>query len=68
MLRTVWAVVREGRIELLEGAPLPEGVKVLVTVLPDEGESQFWLRASEFSAAEVWDSPEDDVYAQLLEK
>ena len=68
MLRTVWAVVRDGRIELLERAPLPEGVKVLVTVLPDEDENQFWLRASEFSVAEVWDSPEDDIYAQLLQK
>lgn len=68
MLRTVWAVVRQGRIELIEDAPLPEGVKVLVTVLPVEDENQFWLGVSEFSVAEVWDNPEDDVYAQLLQE
>jgi hypothetical protein len=32
---TVWAVVRKGKIELLEQTPLPEGMRVLVTLLPD---------------------------------
>lgn len=32
MLKTFWATVRQGKIELLESAELPEGAKVLVTV------------------------------------
>jgi hypothetical protein len=27
----------------------------------------FWLRASEPSLAVIWDNPEDDIYAELLE-
>ena len=35
MLSTVKAVVRQGKIELLDRVDLPEGSKLLVTVLPD---------------------------------
>ena len=66
MLKTVRAVVREGKVELIEQAPLPEGALVLVTLLPQEEESQFWMQASQASLAEVWDHPQDDNYAQLL--
>lgn len=65
MLKTLWATVRQGKIELLESAELPEGVRVLVTVLPDD-EAEFWLSASQTSLDAVWDNAEDDVYAQLL--
>ncbi len=67
MLNTVWAVIREGRIELLEDAELPEGAKVLVTLLPND-EAEFWLGVSEKSLAAIWDSAEDDVYGQLLKE
>jgi hypothetical protein len=63
MLKTLWATVRQGKIELLESAELPEGVRVLVTVLPDD-EAEFWLQASRTSLGAVWDNAEDDVYAQ----
>ena len=33
-LSTMWAVVREGKIELVEKMNLPEGARVLVTLLP----------------------------------
>ncbi|HIK14510.1 MAG TPA: hypothetical protein IGS53_04350 [Leptolyngbyaceae cyanobacterium M33_DOE_097] len=66
MLKTLWATVRHGKIELLESAELPEGVRVLVTVLPDD-EAEFWLNASQTSLDAVWDNAEDDVYAQLLQ-
>ncbi|NJL37696.1 MAG: hypothetical protein HC840_20385 [Leptolyngbyaceae cyanobacterium RM2_2_4] len=66
MLETLWATVRQGKIELLESAELPEGVRVLVTVLPDD-EAEFWLKASQTSLDTVWDNTEDDVYAQLLQ-
>ena len=65
MLKTLWATVRQGKIELLELSELPEGAKVLVTVLPDD-EAEFWLQASQTSLDRVWDNTEDDVYAQLL--
>jgi hypothetical protein len=67
MLNTAWAVVREGKIELLEHVDLPEGRKVLVTFLPDE-DTLFWLHTSRVSLDVIWDNTEDDVYAQLLEK
>jgi hypothetical protein len=67
MLNTVSAVMRNGRIELSEQIDLPEGTKLLVTVLPDD-ESQFWLAVGEKSVSAVWDNREDDMYAQLLEK
>jgi hypothetical protein len=65
MLKTLWATVRQGKIELLDSAELPEGIKVLVTLLPDD-ETEFWLQASQRSLNTVWDNAEDDVYAQLL--
>jgi hypothetical protein len=67
MLKTLWAIVRQGKIELLEQAEIPEGARVLVTLLPDD-EAEFWLQTSQVSLNAVWDNVEDDVYAQLLEK
>lgn len=66
MLKTLWATIRHGKIELLESTELPEGTRVLVTLLPDD-EAEFWLEASQISLDAVWDNNEDDVYAQLLE-
>ncbi len=66
MLKTLWATVRQGNIELLEAAELPEGVRVLVTVFPDN-EALFWGSASESALDAVWDNAEDDVYVQLLQ-
>ena len=66
MLRTIWATVRQGKIELLESAELSEGVRVLVTFLPDD-EDEFWSRASQVSLDAVWDNTEDDIYAELLQ-
>ena len=66
MLNTIRAVVREGKIELLEQVEIPEGTEVLVTPLVDEPD--FWLSASENSLDSIWDNSEDDVYAELLEK
>lgn len=66
MLSTVRAVVREGKIQLLERVELPEGSRLLVTVLPDE-EAGFWMEASRASLDRIWNNPEDDVYACLLD-
>ena len=67
MSKTLRAVIREGKIEPLEHVDLPEGSKVLVTLLPDE-EAEFWLGASQTSLDAIWANPEDDVYAQLLKE
>jgi hypothetical protein len=66
MLKTLWATIHQGRIELLEAAELPEGTRVLVTLLPDD-EAGFWVEASQTSLDAIWDNDEDDVYAQLLQ-
>ena len=67
MLKTLWAIIHEGRIELLEHVNLPEGTRVLVTLLPDD-ETEFWLQTSQVSLDAIWDNTEDDVYAQLLQE
>ena len=55
-MKTVWAVVREGKIELLENISLKEGARVLVTLMPDDDEQQFWLDVSDRSLVEVWEN------------
>jgi hypothetical protein len=67
MMQTLWAIVHDGKIELSEAVDLPEGNRVLVTLMPDQ-DSRFWLEASQRSLATVWDNAEDDAYAQLLKK
>lgn len=66
MQERIRAVVNEGRIEPLEKLDMPDGTEVLVTALSN-GED-FWLKASEPSLKAIWDNPEDDVYAELLER
>ncbi len=66
MQERIRAVVTEGRIEPLEKLDLPDGTEVLVTVLSNGDD--FWLKASAPSLNAIWDNPEDDVYAELLER
>ena len=68
MLNTLWGVVKKEKIELLEKANIPEGTKVLITVLPDDTDSQFWLKTSQISLDAIWNNSEDDVYAELLKE
>ena len=65
MLNTVRAVIRKGKIELLEKVDVPEGAELLITILPHE-DDEFWVSASQSSLDQVWDNSEDDVYAELL--
>ena len=65
MLNTIHAIVRDGKIELLEPVSLPDGAHVLVTVLNDD-DQVFWQQASESAIKRVWDNTEDDIYAELL--
>ncbi len=65
MLRTIRAVVRDGKIELLEPVQLPDGIQVLVTVLTDD-DARFWQAASASSLSQIWENSDDDIYAELL--
>lgn len=51
----------------MEQVALPEGAKVLVTVLQDD-QTDFWLAASQSSLEKIWGEPEDDIYEQLVER
>jgi hypothetical protein len=64
MLNTVRAIVKEGKIELLEEIEIPEGTEVLVTPLIEE--TDFWLKVSYPAMDVVWGNKEDNVYAELL--
>ena len=66
MQERIRAVVNEGRIELVEKLDVPDGTNVLITILSNGDD--FWLGASEASLKAIWDNPEDDVYAELLER
>ncbi len=48
----------------LENIEVTERIKVLVTLLPDDGAS-CWSAASQSSADAVWGNAEDDVYDEL---
>jgi hypothetical protein len=65
MQNTVRAVVREGKIELLEQIDVADGTELLVTILPDD-EALFWLGCSPTALDRIWDNPEDDAYGELL--
>jgi hypothetical protein len=67
MSNKVRAVVRNGKIELLDDVALPEEARILL-VLPPDDDSQFWMEAGLSSLDAVWDNAQDDVYAELLEK
>ena len=64
-MKTFWATVHQGKIELLEATELSEGTRVLITLFPDD-EADFWLQASQVSLDAAWDNSEDNIYAQLL--
>lgn len=66
MLQTIRAIVKDGKIELLEHIDLPEGTEILVTPLLDE--TDFWSKASHSALEKVWDNSEDDVYGELLSR
>ena len=67
MFSTHRAIVQKGEIKLLEPVNLPEGAKILLTILQDD-QNDFWMGASQSSLAKIWDNPEDDIYEQLLER
>ncbi len=65
MQERIRATVKEGKIEV-EELGVPDGTEVLVTILSNG--DNFWLNASGPSLGAIWDNPEDDIYADLLER
>jgi hypothetical protein len=65
MLKTLWAEVKQGKIELLELADLPEGTRVLVTLLPTQ-ETDQWLNPQGTVSDDIWDNIEDNVQVPVL--
>jgi hypothetical protein len=76
---TVWAKVSQGKIELLEPIDLPEGARVLVTLVPSSDEPplpepqpkgsnqiepDFWLQAEPEDL--IWDNLGDEDSEPLL--
>jgi hypothetical protein len=68
MMTSHWATVRDGQVKLVDPVPLPEGAKLLITILSEDDERSFWYKTQELSMKSVWDNPEDDVYAELLKE
>ena len=58
--------MKDVKIETLERIPLPEGKRVLVTILPDD--DMFWQETSRETLKQIWDNNEDDVYVRLLDQ
>jgi hypothetical protein len=65
MLKTLWAEVKQGKIELLELADLPEGTRVLVTLLPTH-ETDQWVNPQGAVRDDIWDNIEDNVQVPVL--
>jgi hypothetical protein len=65
MLNTARAIIKQGRVELLNPIEIPEGTEVLVTFnVPDD--KDFWLGVSQSALDKIWNNPADDIYEQLL--
>ncbi len=67
MLKTIWAVAKEGKFEPLEDIEAADGMKVLVTLFEDN-DKKFWLNASQSALDAIWNNSEDDVYEKLLQE
>jgi len=67
-MTTVRAVVKDGRIQLLEPIEIADGTEVLVTVPTDDDDREFLMRITEQAFAATWDNPEDDAHGELLKE
>ena len=65
MYTTLPAEMRKGRIRIIEKADIPEGARLLVTVMPED-DAAFWIAASGSTSNAVWENCEDDIYEKLL--
>ncbi|OGU17443.1 MAG: hypothetical protein A2X61_08995 [Ignavibacteria bacterium GWB2_35_12] len=67
MLISHQAVYESGNLKLPKDASIPDGSKVIVTVIEEPSEDYF-IKASEEMLDKIWNNDNDDIYEQLLEK
>ena len=67
MMNSYLAKVVEGDIKIPESVELPEGARLLITVVPDSDsdEQTFWYAVSQHAFSTIWNNSDDDIYAQL---
>ncbi len=65
MLITHQAEYREGKLILPQDKSIPDGSKVLVTIVSEPTED-YLVKASEQTLDKVWNNDEDDIYEELL--
>ena len=68
MLSTVKGIVRKKKIELEEKIKIPEGTRLLITIVSDDETEMYWQNASKSSLDKTWNNTEDNIYAELLKK
>jgi len=65
MYQTLSAKMKNGSIKLIDKVKIPEGARILVTVIQDN-DDLFWQNASEASLDKIWGNKDDDVYEKLV--
>jgi hypothetical protein len=68
MQNSARAVMHDGKIEFLDEIAIPEGARLVVSIVANEEDEDraFWLAASQSALDKIWNNPDDDVYEQLL--
>ena len=61
------AIYKSGNLILPQNVVIPEGSKVIVTIVGEPKENYF-IKASEEALDKIWNNNEDDIYEQLLKK
>lgn len=68
MLTTVKGIVQKNRIRIVENIEIPDGTKLLITILSPEENEEFWQNASLSSLDKIWNNSDDNIYAELFKK
>ena len=68
MLTTVKGIVQKNRIRVVENIDIPDGTRLLITILSPEEDEEFWQNASLTSLDKIWNNSEDDIYAALFKE
>lgn len=61
------AIYKDGRLVLKTNDEIPDGAKVLVTVVA-EPKQDYLINASEEVLDKIWNNEEDNIYEELLKK
>ncbi len=67
MYSSINGVFYNGSVNILENIKIPEGSKLIITII-DDNEKEFWVSASNENLKDIWNNPQDDIYEELLKK